>query len=147
MVHSGSRCNWAFLQRSVSNSLHTCRWLLDNGGSRPPESAQQIWLAFSIYRTMPRVDLNTALLTQSKPPLAAAESFRSSSILWGNFSRSEPFSVSQEFGKRAIKCFFRVFHSLYKTGRNGIIVFKGFNNRKKSYLQWGSTWCYRLLLV
>ena len=25
----------------------------------------------------------------------------------------------------------RVFHSLYKVGRNGIIVFKGFNNSKK----------------
>ena len=26
----------------------------------------------------------------------------------------------------------RVFHSLYKVGRYGIIVFKGFNNSKKS---------------
>ena len=42
----------------------------------------------------------------------------------------------------------RVFHSLYKVGRNGNFVFKGFNNSKKKVtLQWGSTWCYRLLLV
>ena len=42
----------------------------------------------------------------------------------------------------------RVFHSLYKVGRNGNFVFKGFNNsKKKNYPQWGSTWCYRLLLV
>ena len=40
----------------------------------------------------------------------------------------------------------RAFHSLYKVGRNCIIVFKEFNNRKK-YLQWSSTWCKRLLLV
>ena len=36
-------------------------------------------------------------------------------------------------------CINRVFHSLYKVGRNGIIVFKGFNNSKKSYPPWGST--------
>ena len=41
----------------------------------------------------------------------------------------------------------RVFHSLYKVGRNGNFVFKGFNNSKKRYLQWGSMWCKRLLLV
>ena len=41
----------------------------------------------------------------------------------------------------------RVFQSLYKFGRNGVILFKGFNNSKKSYIQWGSTWCKRLLLV
>ena len=35
--------------------------------------------------------------------------------------------------------FLSSFHSLYKVGRNGIIVFKGFNNIKKSYLQWGLT--------
>ena len=29
----------------------------------------------------------------------------------------------------------RVFHSLYKVGRNGNFVFKGFNNSKKSFLQ------------
>ena len=33
----------------------------------------------------------------------------------------------------------RVFHSLYKVGTDGNFVFKGFNNSKKSYLQWGST--------
>ena len=31
----------------------------------------------------------------------------------------------------------RVFHSLYKVGRNGNIGIKGFKNTKKSYLQWG----------
>ena len=40
-----------------------------------------------------------------------------------------------------------VFRTLYKVDRNGNFVFKGFNNSKKKYLQWGSTWCYRLLLV
>ena len=33
----------------------------------------------------------------------------------------------------------RVFRSLYKVDRNGNFVFKGFNNSKKSCLQWGST--------
>ena len=41
----------------------------------------------------------------------------------------------------------RVFHSLYKVGRNGNIGIKGFKNTKKSYLQWDSTWCQGLLLV
>ena len=39
-----------------------------------------------------------------------------------------------------MKSSIRVFHSLYKVGRNGNFEFKGFNNsKKKSYLQWGST--------
>ena len=46
-----------------------------------------------------------------------------------------------------VLCLNRVFHTLYKLGRNGYFVFKGFNNSKKNYLQWGSTWCYRLLLT
>ena len=33
----------------------------------------------------------------------------------------------------------QVFHNLYTVGRNGIIGIKGFNNSKKSYLQWGLT--------
>ena len=32
----------------------------------------------------------------------------------------------------------RVFHSLFKVGRNGIIVFKGFNNSKKKVTSSGA---------
>ena len=49
------------------------------------------------------------------------------------------FFVPEVFVKLCFTVFYstnnRVFHSLYKFGRNGNFVFKGFNNSKKSYLQ------------